>query len=126
MSSLTKFSLWGAGLMMLVVGTLHLINPQMMMNTPMIELSSVNHLHAVRAVYGGGYLGIAALFLLGALGKFESRFALLSVVVVFSGFAAGRLVSIVVDGVPVGMYFGVISAEVFFAVCATMALRQRS
>jgi hypothetical protein len=110
--------------MMLVVGGLHLINPQMMMNTPGIELSTVNHLHAVRAAYGGAYLGMAVLFLLGALNKVPVRFALLSVAVLFGGFALGRIVSIAVDGMPVGLYLGVLSAELLFAVTALLALRQ--
>lgn len=119
------FTLWGAGLMMLVVGALHLINPQMMMNTPGVELSTVNYLHIVRAAYGGSYLGMACLFLLGAFGRIDRHFALLSVVVLFSGFAVGRLVSIALDGPPVGLYFGVLAAELFFAVCGFMALKAK-
>jgi hypothetical protein len=125
MSGLAKLTLWGAGLMMLVVGAMHLFNPQMMMNTPQIQLTTVNHLHVVRAAYGGAYLGIAALFLMGALGRIPARMALLSVLVLFGGFALGRIVSILVDGMPVGLYLGVLSTEVFFALCAAVALRQR-
>jgi len=118
------FTLWGAGLMMLVVGGLHLFNPQMMMNTPAIELSTVNHLHIIRAAYGGAYLGIACLFLLGALGRIDRRFALLSVLILFTGFALGRLFSMAVDGPPVGLYFRVLGVELFFAVCAFLALKK--
>ena len=117
------FTLWGAGLMMLVVGALHLINPQMMMNTPGVELSTVNHLHIIRAAYGGSYLGMACLFILGALGRIDRH--LVSVLILFSGFALGRVVSMAVDGPPVGLYFGVLAAELFFAVCASMALKAR-
>ena len=119
------FTLWGAGLMMLVVGALHLINPQMMMNTPGVALSTVNHLHLIRAAYGGSYLGMACLFILGALGRIDRHFALVSVLILFSGFALGRVVSMAVDGPPVGLYFGVLAAELFFAVCASMALKAR-
>jgi len=120
---MTRFTLFGAGLMMLVVGALHLFNPQMMMREPGIELSTVNHLHVIRAAYGGAYLGMAALFLAGALGRLDARFSLTSVVILFAGFALGRLVSIAADGLPVPLYLGVLSAEVFFAVCAVVALR---
>ena len=119
---MTRFTLFGAGLMMLVVGALHLINPQMMMMEPGIELSTVNHMHVIRAAYGGSYLGIAALFLAGALGRMDTRAALSAVVLIFGGFAFGRVVSIVADGMPVPLYLGVLSAEVFFAVCALLAL----
>lgn len=119
---MTRFTLYGAGLMMLVVGALHLINPQMMMNEPGIALTSVNHFHVVRAAYGGAYLGIAALFLAGALGRIDARAALMAVILIFGGFALGRLVSIATDGLPVALYLGVLGAEVFFAVCALLAL----
>jgi hypothetical protein len=122
-TEMTRFTLFGAGLMMLVVGALHLVNPQMMMREPGIELSSVNHLHVIRAAYGGSYLGIATLFLAGALGRLDARFALRAVVILFSGFALGRLVSIAIDGLPVSLYLGVLSAEVFFILCALVALR---
>jgi len=118
------FTLWGAGLVMLVVGGLHLFNPQMMMNTPAIELSTVNHLHIIRAAYGGAYLGIACLFLLGALGRLDRRFALMSVLILFTGFALGRLFSMAVDGPPVDLYFRVLGVELFFAVCAFLALKK--
>jgi hypothetical protein len=116
--------LFGAGLMMLVVGALHLLNPQMMMREPGIVLSSTNHLHVVRAAYGGAYLGIAALFLSGALQRLDVRAALGAVVLIFGGFALGRLVSIAADGMPVPLYVGVLSAELFFAACAVLALRK--
>ena len=122
---MTRFTLFGAGLMMLVVGALHLFNPQMMMREPGIELSTVNHLHVIRAAYGGAYLGIAALFLGGALKLLDARFALSAVVLLFGGFALGRVFSIVADGLPVPLYLGVLSAEVFFGVCAVLALRSK-
>lgn len=121
---MTRFTLLGAGLMMLVVGALHLISPQMMMREPGIVLSSTNHLHVVRAAYGGAYLGIAALFLAGAQQRIDVRAALTAVVLIFGGFALGRIVSISIDGVPVPLYLGVLGVELFFAVCAVLALRR--
>ncbi|HQY07417.1 MAG: DUF4345 domain-containing protein [Burkholderiales bacterium] len=121
---MTRFTLFGAGLMMLVVGTLHLVNPQMMMNEPGIVLSSANHFHVVRAAYGGAYLGIAALFLAGALQRIDERAALAAVLLIFGGFASGRIVSLAADGLPVPLYLGVLGAELIFAVCALLALRR--
>jgi hypothetical protein len=123
-TALTRFTLFGAGLMMLVVGALHLLNPQLMMREPGIVLSSTNHFHVVRAAYGGAYLGIAALFLAGALRRVDVRAALLAVVLIFGGFALGRVVSIVADGMPVPLYLGVLGAELFFVACALVALRR--
>jgi hypothetical protein len=121
--NLGTIALAGAGGMMLVVGGLHLVAPQMMMEAPMIELSSTNHHHVIRAAYGGAYLGIAALFLLGFANRGLRASSLLAVTVLFSGFALGRLVSIAVDGLPVGLYLGVLAFEVTFAVMALAASR---
>lgn len=123
---MTRFTLFGAGLMMLVVGALHLVNPQMMMREPGIALTSANHFHVVRAAYGGAYLGIAALFLAGALQRIDTRAALAAVALIFGGFALGRVVSLAADGVPVALYLGVLGAEIFFVVCAALALRGMS
>lgn len=122
--NLGTIALAGAGGMMLVVGGLHLVAPQMMMEAPMIELTSTNHHHVIRAAYGGAYLGIAALFLLGLANRGLRASSLLAVTVLFSGFALGRLVSIAVDGLPVGLYLGVLAFEVIFAVVALVARRR--
>lgn len=121
---MSKLTLWGAGLMMLVVGALHLLAPQMMMQEPGIALTSTNHLHVIRAAYGGAYLGMAALFLWGLWRPALRPASLLAVAILFSGFALGRLISIALDGLPVGLYLGVLSAELFFAVLAVLSLRQ--
>jgi hypothetical protein len=120
---LGTLALAGSGAMMAIVGGLHLAAPQMMMETPAIRLTSVNHLHVIRAAYGGAYIGIAGLFVAGLLKANLRSFSLISVVILFAGFAFGRLVSIAVDGVPVGLYLGVLAAEVFFAGLALVALR---
>lgn len=119
-----RFTLIGAGLMMLVVGALHLFAPQMMMQEAKIALSTTNHLHVIRAAYGGAYIGIGALFMLGARGVIDTRAALIAVAVLFSGFAFGRLVSITVDGVPVALYLAVLAAEVFFTTLALLSLKR--
>lgn len=93
------------------------------MQEPGIVLSTVNHLHIIRAAYGGAYLGIAAFFSLAAVGWVDRRSGLMAVLVIFGGFALGRLVSLVCDGWPVPLYLGVLAAELFFAACAARALR---
>ncbi len=120
---LGTIALAGAGAVMVVVGTLHLIAPQMMMEAPAIELTTVNHLHLIRAALGGAFIGIAALFLLGLIWERMRAFALLSIVVLFSGFAFGRLVSIAVDGVPASMFLAILAFELIFASLAFFALR---
>lgn len=123
---LGTIALAGAGGMMLVVGALHLIAPQMMMAEPMIELTSINHYHVIRAAYGGAYLGIAVLFFLGLFRQGLRATSLLAVTILFMGFAFGRLVSIAVDGVPVGLYLGVLAFELTFAALAFAATRKEA
>ncbi len=118
------FAMLGAGLIMLVVGALHLFAPQMMMNEPGIELTTINHVHIIRAGYGGAFLGMASLFLLGVVKPDFTRFSLVAIVILFSGFALGRLFSIAVDGWPVTRYLGVLAVEVCFAVMAMLSLRK--
>jgi hypothetical protein len=118
-------TLWGAGLMMLVVGALHLIAPQFMMDPAGIALTTTNHKHIVRAAYGGSYLGIAAIFLIGAIIPRYRVPSLGAVAILFSGFALGRLVSITADGVPAALYLSVLAFEVLFAVLAVMSLRSQ-
>lgn len=120
---LGTIALGGAGVVMLLVGTLHLVAPQMMMEAPAIELTTVNHLHLIRAALGGAFLGIAALFLLGLYKERLRAFALLSVAVLFSGFAFGRLFSITLDGVPAGLFLAILAFELIFAALAFFALR---
>ena len=123
---MAKFALWGAGLMMVVVGALHLVAPQMMMNPANINLTSTNHFHVVRAAYGGAYLGIATLFLLGAVRPAYQHASLVAIAVLFCGFAFGRLYSITADGVPAPLYLAVLFFEVLFASLATLALRSKA
>ena len=120
---MAKIALWGAGLMMLVVGALHLVAPQMMMNPANINLTSTNHFHVVRAAYGGAYLGIATLFLLGALWPLYRHASLVAIAVLFCGFALGRVYSIAADGLPAPLYLAVFMFEVLFATLATLSLR---
>lgn len=117
-------ALGGAGAVMLVVGTLHLVAPQMMMEAPAIQLTTVNHRHLIRAALGGAFIGIATLFLLGLLRASMRTFALISIAVLFSGFAFGRLVSIVLDGMPAGMFLAILAFELIFAGFAFSALRE--
>ena len=104
-------------------GTLYLIAPQMMLATPAIQLHSVNEYHLVRSAYGGGFLGLAALFGIGARVRSLEKSSLLAIASVLSGFAFGRLYSIAVDGIPTPLFLAVLGFEVFFAALAVIVLR---
>ena len=119
----SAITLGGAGVVMLAIGTLHLVAPQMMMEAPAIQLTTVNHLHLIRAALGGAFIGIAVLFLLGLFIERMRAFTLLAVIVLFSGFAFGRLVSIGLDGLPANMFLAILGFELIFTGLAFTALR---
>lgn len=121
---MVKFTLFGAGLMMLIPGVLYLVDPQMMLEAPAIKLQSIDDHHLVRAAYGGAFIGTAVLFLLGAFRSAFQQTSLIAACVLLSGFALGRIVSIAVDGRPVPLYLGILAAEVFFAGLAALALQR--
>jgi len=121
---LKKFTQFGAALMMLIPGILYLFAPQIMLNTPQIHLNTVNEFHSYRAAYGGGFLGIAALFAMGAFDRSMEKGSLWAIVLIFLGFAVGRIYSIVVDGVPTPLFLGVLVAETFLASCAMYSLKK--
>lgn len=112
--------------MMLVPGILYLIAPQVMLNTPQIQLKSVNEFHVFRAAYGGGFLGITSLFAMGVFDRSMERASLWAIVLILSGFAVGRLYSIAIDGIPSSLFVAVLAAEMFFAACAGSVLLKTS
>lgn len=95
-----------------------------MLEAPAIRLDSVNQYHLVRAAYGGGFLGIAAMFVAGAFADEFRRGSLPGVLTVLGGFAVGRVYGIAVDGVPAPLFVGVLAAELVFACLAAACLRR--
>lgn len=109
--------------MMFIPGVLYLLVPQMMLDAASIQLVSVNDHHLVRAAYGGGFLGIAALFGIGAIRPTYEHTSLLAIVFLLAGFAVGRICSIVMDGAPAVLFLIVLCAEILFAAMAVLVLR---
>lgn len=120
---MARLTLIAGALMMFIIGVLHLVAPQMMLDTPGIRLQSVSHFHLVRAAYGGSFLGTAALFALGVFRPAWQRLSLVALACLFSGWVLGRLVSLAVDGWPSPLYLGVLAAEVLLLALAVRALR---
>ena len=59
-----------------------------------------NEAHLVRAAYGGAFISFGVLFALGAAKPLLSRTALVALLTFMSGFAFGRVVRMLVDGMP--------------------------
>ena len=82
-----------------------------------VEIDSINVTHIFRAVMGL-YLAMVGFWFLGATRESLRFSALCSVVVFMGGLAAGRLLSLFLDGVPGALLVVYLLLEVGFAVVA--------
>ena len=92
-----------------------------------VEIDSVNIAHIFRAVMGL-YLGMVLFWILGATREPLRFAALCSVVVFMGGLAMGRLLSLLLDGMPVALLAIYLALEVGFALVAlklAMSLQNR-
>jgi hypothetical protein len=71
------------------------------------------------------FVAFSILFLIGA---FFERIAICSLVGLLTfmvGFAFGRLASVVLDGVPSGLVFGLLACEVFYSAASAYSINSR-
>ncbi len=88
-----------------------------------ISVDVPNGAHIFRGIMGL-YLGMAALWILGAMNERYERAAILSEIFFMSGLALGRLLSVLVDGQPHWLLVGYIVVEVVLAVAGIALLRR--
>ncbi|MDV7144662.1 DUF4345 domain-containing protein [Tropicimonas sp. TH_r6] len=88
-----------------------------------ITVDTVNLTHIMRAVMGL-YLAVVALWLWGAFDKSMERPALIACAVFMFGLAAGRVLSIVLDGWPHWLLIVYAILEIVLGVIAVSLLRQ--
>ena len=82
-----------------------------------------NQAHIFRGIMGL-YLGMVLLWIMGAMNESCERPAIIAEVFFMSGLAVGRLLSVVVDGVPHWLLLGYIVVEVVLAIAGIALLRQ--
>jgi len=119
-----RLALLLAGIEIGVVGAIYLFAPRFMVESNGMKIITVSDFHSVRAAYGGAFVGFAALFLYGALREHIRHAALVSLAVLMTAFACGRIFSLLVDGIPAKAYLGALASEVVFAAAAFWLLRQ--
>lgn len=90
-----------------------------------VPVESAAQSQVFRAVMGL-YLAMAAFWLAGALGSGLRRVALWSLFVFMAGLAAGRIVSLILDGWPGGVLFLYLGLEIAFGLLAAQASRRSS
>lgn len=108
-----------------VIGVGYLVSPQTMYGLYGIDLDSVNEANMVRGAYGGLFLGFAVLLFLGARRADLATPALVALLTFMAGFALGRIVSVVVDGMPSPLILLLIAFEVVYCALAASLLARR-
>jgi len=90
-----------------------------------ISVTDTNSLHIFRAIMGL-YLAMAAFWTLGAFNPLLTQAAIYSLVVFMLGLALGRMLSIIVDGVPDGLLVVYLLLELGFGIIGIVLLRQKN
>ena len=88
-----------------------------------VSVENVNSIHIFRALMGL-YLGFALFWILGAFNVHLRQAALYSLVVFMFGVAAGRSLSVVVDGMPHWLLFAYIPIELVFGGIGVLLLKK--
>jgi hypothetical protein len=113
------FAAAGIGL----VGLVYLFAPTLILGANGMTIETVNEYHATRAAYGGQFVASGLLFLFGALWKAWRRPALIALATFMTGFAAGRIFSLIVDGMPAPGFLVLLATEIILAAAAFDAIR---
>ena len=109
-----------------IVGVGYLFSPEFMYSLYDIEILSVNELSMVRSVFGGLFIAFSILFLVGVIFNDLLILSLMGLVTFMSGLALGRVVSIVIDGVPEALLLGLLLLEVSYSLLGAYLLRNLS
>ena len=88
-----------------------------------ISVSSMNLEHILRAVMGL-YLAMIILWIVGVLNSSYRNPALISMIVFMYGLAAGRLISLIIDGIPHWLLIAYLALELLFGTLALLLLRK--
>jgi hypothetical protein len=120
-----KFILFSAAMGIGAIGIGYLLAPQWMYSFYGIGIESVNEANMVRAAYGGLFVASALLFVLGATHEGLHIPSLIYLLVFMLGFACGRTISVVVDGVPSGLVLLLLGLEIVYSTLASIALYTR-
>jgi hypothetical protein len=88
-----------------------------------ISLPSPTSMMEIRGVYGGSFLGIGFLFLLGAVRRQWFRSSLAAEALIMGGLVVGRLVGVAADGRPSAFLAVLLVSEAVATTAALAALR---
>ena len=112
---MAKVLLWFNAIGFLGFGLVCLVMPEFPTNLSGLTLSSADAPIEIRAQYGGIFLAITAMSLLGALRVSMQRPALILLFFVYGGLAGGRLLGLLLDPGPAGGYtYSALGFELLF------------
>ena len=120
--ALGRLSLYASALAFLGFGAWFVAIPRALTDLVSVELPSATSMIEIRGVYGGAFLGIGLLFMLGATRSTWFRFGLVAEALIMGGLVVGRLVGIAADGRPTMFLAVLLASEVVAAGTAIYAL----
>ena len=88
-----------------------------------IEVSNLNLTHIMRAVMGL-YLALIVFWILGVFKTGLREAALYSLIVFMYGLAAGRIISLLADGIPNWLLLAYLLLELFFGTLGVLLIRK--
>ena len=125
MTRLTQLFLLLSGLVFILIGVNTFRDPVAAMAGVELGVQSINALNEVRANYGGMQMGIGLLLVSAALMTWLTRPALLALSLVTGGLVVGRLMSIMIDGMPNSTVQALLGLEFFTTVIAIFLFTQQ-
>ena len=88
-----------------------------------ISVTETNHAHIFRAVMGL-YLALVLFWIIGAFKELLRLPALYSLVVFMFGLAGGRILSLIVDGIPNWLLVVYLALELFFGILGLVVIKK--
>lgn len=122
MTRLTQLFLVLSGMGFILIGVNTFRDPVAAMVGVELGVQSINALNEVRANYGGMQMGIGLLLISAALMIWLTRPALLALSLVTGGLVVGRLMSMMIDGMPNSTVQALLGLEFFTTVIAIFCL----
>ena len=108
-----------------LIGLAYLYDPNLLLGRYGLKTGGAGLDNMLRSTYGGVFVGVAAIFLLGALHDTRRRDALALAAIFMGGLALGRLMSIASLGAPPASLMPLLYYEIAAAIIAA-ALYSRS
>jgi hypothetical protein len=125
MTRLTQLFLLLSGLGFILIGVNTFRDPVAAMAGVELGVQSINALNEVRANYGGMQMGVGLLLISAALMTWLTRPALLALSLVTGGLVVGRLMSVMIDGMPNSTVQALLGLEFFTTVIAIFLFTQQ-